>query len=94
MQLLIPMVGKSVEEMLDKWNHMMREKGDREVEIEVSEWFQGLTEDVITRMTFGSSYEQGKAIFKLQSQQMILAAEAFQKVLIPGYRYSLLHFIY
>lgn len=88
MQLLIPMVGKSVEEMLDKWDRMMLERGggEREVEIEVSEWFQGLTEDVITRMAFGSSYEEGKAIFRLQSQQMVLAAEAFQKVLIPGYR--------
>lgn len=89
MQLLIPMVGKSVEEMLDKWDQMMWEKGgggEREVEIEVSEWFQGLTEDVITRMAFGSSYEQGKAIFRLQSHQMLLAADAFQKVLIPGYR--------
>ncbi|KAL2929453.1 hypothetical protein RDABS01_034864 [Bienertia sinuspersici] len=88
LKLLIPMVGKSVEEMLDKWDQMMREiGGEREVEIEVSEWFQGLTEDVITRMAFGSSYEEGKAIFKLQSQQMVLAAEAFQKVLIPGYRF-------
>ncbi|XP_021764531.1 cytochrome P450 734A1-like [Chenopodium quinoa] len=85
LKLLIPMVGKSVEEMLDKWDRMMCEKG--EVEIEVSEWFQGLTEDVITRMAFGSSYEQGKAIFRLQSHQMLLAADAFQKVLIPGYRF-------
>ncbi|XP_021860985.1 cytochrome P450 734A1 [Spinacia oleracea] len=90
LKLLIPMVGKSVEEMLDKWDQMMWEKGgggEREVEIEVSEWFQGLTEDVITRMAFGSSYEQGKAIFRLQSHQMLLAADAFQKVLIPGYRF-------
>jgi len=85
------MVGKSVEEMLEKWDQKMRVEegergGEKEVEIEVSEWFQGLTEDVITRMTFGSSYEQGKAIFSLQNQQMVLAAEAFQKVLVPGYR--------
>uniref|UniRef100_A0A7C8ZHZ3 11-oxo-beta-amyrin 30-oxidase n=1 Tax=Opuntia streptacantha TaxID=393608 RepID=A0A7C8ZHZ3_OPUST len=93
LKLLVPMVGKSVEEMLEKWDQKMRvEEGERggekeEVEIEVSEWFQGLTEDVITRMTFGSSYEQGKAIFSLQNQQMVLAAEAFQKVLVPGYRF-------
>jgi len=69
--------------MLEKWS-AMGEKG--EVEIEVSEWFQSLTEDVITRTAFGSSYEDGKAIFRLQGQQMDLAADAFQKVFIPGYR--------
>lgn len=74
----------SVVEMLEKWSAMGGEKG--EVEIEVSEWFQTLTEDVITRTAFGSSYEDGKAIFRLQAQQMVLAADAFQKVFIPGYR--------
>ncbi|KAK9706112.1 hypothetical protein RND81_07G104700 [Saponaria officinalis] len=85
LKLLIPTVGKSVEEMAGKWDRMMV---DNEVEIEVSEWFQGLTEDVITRMAFGKSYEEGKEIFMLQSQQMLLASEAFQKVLIPGYRFA------
>ncbi|KAJ1390196.1 Cytochrome P450 [Sesbania bispinosa] len=81
LKLLIPVMATSVVEMLEKWS-AMREKG--EVEIEVSEWFQTLTEDVITRTAFGSSYEDGKAIFRLQAQQMVLAADAFQKVFIPG----------
>ncbi len=81
------MVAKSVVEMLDKWS-TMSESG--EVEIEVSEWFQNLSEDVITRTAFGSSYEDGKAVFRLQAQQMMLAADVFQKVFIPGYRY--IHF--
>ncbi|KAL1289488.1 hypothetical protein HN51_057551 [Arachis hypogaea] len=84
LKLLIPVMGTSVVEMLEKWSEM-GEKG--EVEIEVSELFQTLTEDVITRTAFGSSYEDGKAIFRLQSQQMLLAADAFQKVFIPGYRF-------
>lgn len=70
--------------MLDKWSAMSTNTG--EIEIEVCEWFQTLTEDVITRTAFGTSYEDGKAIFRLQAQQMVLAAEAFQKVFIPGYR--------
>ncbi|XP_047164614.1 cytochrome P450 734A1-like [Vigna umbellata] len=84
LKLLIPVMATSVVEMLEKWS-AMGEKG--EVEIEVSEWFQRLTEDVITRTAFGSSYEDGKAIFRLQGQQMDLAADAFQKVFIPGYRF-------
>lgn len=71
--------------MLDKW-FASSNGGSDEVEIEVSEWFQKLTEDIVTRTAFGRSYEEGKAIFQLQAQQMLLAAEAFQKVSIPGYR--------
>ncbi|KAF8400696.1 hypothetical protein HHK36_013996 [Tetracentron sinense] len=84
LKLLLPVMGKSVVEMLDKWSAM---SASGEVEIEVSDWFQTLTEDVITRTAFGSSYEDGKAIFRLQAKQMVIAAEAFQKVLIPGYRF-------
>lgn len=85
LKLLLPVVATSVIDMLEKWSSAMSTSG--EVEIEVSEWFQTLTEDVITRTAFGSSYEDGKAIFRLQAQQMELAAEAFQKVFIPGYRF-------
>ncbi|KAK6945055.1 Cytochrome P450 [Dillenia turbinata] len=84
LKLLVPVVAKSVIEMLDRISPM---SGSGEVEIEISEWFQTLTEDVITRTAFGSSYEDGKAIFRLQAQQMVLAAEAFRKVFIPGYRF-------
>lgn len=84
LKLLIPVMATSVVEMLEKWSEMS-DKG--EVEIEVSEWFQTLTEDVITKTAFGSSYQDGKAIFHLQAQQMILAADAFQKIFIPGYRF-------
>lgn len=81
--MLVPVVAKSVIDMLEQWSAMTNSD---EVEIEVSEWFQTLTEDVITRTAFGSSYEDGKAIFQLQAQQMVLAAVAFRRVLIPGYR--------
>lgn len=83
------MMATSVVEMLEKWRSAMSDSG--EIEIEVSEWFQNLTEDVITRTAFGSSYEDGKAVFKLQGQQMDLASDAFQKVFIPGYRYKYTH---
>ncbi|XWS26948.1 hypothetical protein CRYUN_Cryun26dG0074100 [Craigia yunnanensis] len=85
LKLLVPVVAQRVTDMLDEWSVMSTSSG--EIEIEVCEWFQTLTEDVITRTAFGSSYEDGKAIFRLQAQQMVLAAEAFQKVFIPGYRF-------
>lgn len=70
-------------EMLDKWVTI---SDSGEVEIEVSEWFQTLTEDIITRTVFGRSYKDGKVIFRLQAQHMALTSEAFQKAFIPGYR--------
>lgn len=84
LKLLVPVVAKSVTGMLDKWSEMST---GGEVEIEISDWFQTLTEEVITRTVFGSSYEDGKTIFRLQGQQMLLVAEAFQKVFVPGYRF-------
>ncbi|PIN12065.1 Cytochrome P450 CYP4/CYP19/CYP26 subfamily [Handroanthus impetiginosus] len=85
LKLMIPMMAKSMEEALVKWSEKMSNCG--KVEIEVSNWFQNLVEDVITRATFGSSYEDGRKIFELQSQQMVHATEAYQKVFIPGYRF-------
>lgn len=85
LKLMIPMIAKSMEEAVMKWSEEMGNAG--KVEIEVSNWFQNLVEDVITRATFGSSYEDGRAIFELQSQQMLHATEAYQKVFIPGYRF-------
>ncbi|KAK9947622.1 hypothetical protein M0R45_003237 [Rubus argutus] len=77
LKLLIPVMATSMVDMMDKWSAMSSDSG--EVEIEVSECFRTLTEDIITRTAFGSSYEDGKAIFRLQAQQMLFVAEAFQK---------------
>ncbi|MBA0764383.1 hypothetical protein Gotri_013739 [Gossypium trilobum] len=86
LKLLVPVMTQRMTDMLDKWSAMSA-NGSRDVEIDVCEWFQTLTEDIITRTVFGTSYEDGKAIFCLQAQQMVLAAETFQKVFIPGYRF-------
>jgi len=85
LQSLIPLIGKTVLDMVEKWTTL---SPSEEVEIDVSEWFQGVTEDAITRTAFGRSYEDGKAVFQLQARQMVFAAEAFRKVLVPGYRYN------
>lgn len=85
LKLMIPMMGNSMGKMLQQWSKMT--SNDGKVELEVSEWFQNLAEDVITRTAFGSSYEDGRAIYQLQAQQMVYATEAYQKVFIPGYRF-------
>ncbi|XP_055831050.1 cytochrome P450 734A1-like [Solanum dulcamara] len=85
LKLMIPMMGKSMKDMLNKWSSKM--SNDGKVEIEVSEWFLRLSEDVITHTVFGSSYEDGKTIFELQTQQLAYATKAFQQVFIPGFRF-------
>ncbi|GER44141.1 cytochrome P450 [Striga asiatica] len=85
LKLMIPMMAESMESALTKWSEKMSTAG--KVEIEVSNWFENLVEDVITKATFGSSYEDGRAIFELQSQQMVHASEAYQKLFFPGYRF-------
>ncbi|KAL9156714.1 hypothetical protein ABFS82_09G096000 [Erythranthe guttata] len=86
LKLMIPTMAKTMEEAVMKWSEEMSNSG--KVEIEVSDWFEKLVENAITRATFGSSYyEDGKAIFQLQSQQMLYATEAYQKIFIPGYRF-------
>uniref|UniRef100_A0A453EAX7 Uncharacterized protein n=1 Tax=Aegilops tauschii subsp. strangulata TaxID=200361 RepID=A0A453EAX7_AEGTS len=82
-QMLLPFIGKTVVDMAEKWV-TMADPASGEVEIDVSEWFQIVTEDAITRTAFGRSYEDGKAVFKLQTQLMAFASEAFRKVFIPG----------
>ncbi|KAL8153366.1 hypothetical protein V2J09_011126 [Rumex salicifolius] len=84
LKLMMPLMAKSVADMLEKWSLICN---SGKAEIDVSEWFQNLTGDVITRTIFGGSYEDGKAIYKLQTQQMVLSAESFQKVFIPGYKF-------
>ncbi|KAK6787486.1 hypothetical protein RDI58_016011 [Solanum bulbocastanum] len=78
------MVGKSMKDMLTKSSSKMSKDG--KVEIEVSEWFLSLSEDVITHTVFGSSCEDGKPIVELQAQQLVYATNAFHQVFIPGFR--------
>uniref|UniRef100_A0ACD5YQ18 Uncharacterized protein n=1 Tax=Avena sativa TaxID=4498 RepID=A0ACD5YQ18_AVESA len=84
---LVPHVGRSVAALAEKWREMAATGGNGEVEVDVAEWFQEVTEEAITRVTFGSSYNDGRSVFAMQNQLMAFASEAFSKVLVPGYRF-------
>ncbi|KAJ4833615.1 hypothetical protein Tsubulata_022465 [Turnera subulata] len=56
-------------------------------ELDVAPEFQVLAGDVIAKTAFGSSYEEGKKIFKLQNEQATLVLEAFYSFYFPGLRF-------
>ncbi|PKA53773.1 Cytochrome P450 734A6 [Apostasia shenzhenica] len=86
LKLLMPAVGNTMLAMLDELSAAVPPSSG-EVEVDVADWFQRLTEDAVTRTTFGRSYDAGKAVFRLQARLMVFAAEAFNRVFIPGFRF-------
>ncbi|XP_042493970.1 cytochrome P450 CYP72A219-like [Macadamia integrifolia] len=77
----------SSNEMVSKWEKLVTSEGSCELDV----WpeLQYLTGDVISRAAFGSSYEEGIRIFKLQDEQADLIIQSFGTPLIfvPGYSF-------
>lgn len=72
-------------ELISRWESLVAPKGLCEIDI----WpeLQNFTGDVISRTAFGSSYEEGRLIFRLQGEQAELLIQAIQNLYIPGYRF-------
>ena len=70
--------------MVDRWDDLALARERCEVDVWVD--LQSMTRDVISRTAFGSSFEEGKRIFKLQEEQIKNVAKLFQSVYIPGWR--------
>ncbi|XP_042005054.1 cytochrome P450 CYP72A219-like isoform X2 [Salvia splendens] len=82
---LVPSFYLSCGEMLSKWDEIMGNEGCGEVDV----WphLHTMTSDVISRTAFGSSYEEGRKISHLQSEQAMCSVGADRSVNIPGYRF-------
>ncbi|KAJ4976891.1 hypothetical protein NE237_001997 [Protea cynaroides] len=73
----------SSNEMVSKWEKLVTLEGSCELDV----WpeLKNLTGDIISRAAFGSSYEEGKWIFKLLDEQAELFVQSFQTAFIPGF---------
>nr|XP_029118323.1 cytochrome P450 734A1 isoform X2 [Elaeis guineensis] len=81
----IPAIASSTSTMLEKWEVQVGSSSG--FEIEVNKEFHTFTADVISQVAFGSSYKEGKRIFQLQEEQMLLVSLALRTVYIPGFRF-------
>ncbi|KAH9608574.1 hypothetical protein KSS87_017247 [Heliosperma pusillum] len=85
LKLMLPAFSASSDEMINTWEEMVSETGSCEVDT----WshLHKLSANVISRAAFGSSYEEGKRIFELITEQLIVAVPIINQVYIPGWRF-------
>jgi len=83
-QIMLPIFHKSCDDLIRKWERMLSSDGS--YEMDVWPFLQNFASDVISRAAFGSSYEEGKRIFQLQTEQAELTTKIMVKVYIPGWR--------
>ncbi|PIA58747.1 hypothetical protein AQUCO_00500591v1 [Aquilegia coerulea] len=84
LKMMMPAFYTSCSEMIIKWQNMVSAESS---ELDVWPDLQNLTADVISRTAFGSSYEEGRQVFQLQTEQSDLIINAFKSVYIPGFRF-------
>lgn len=81
---MLPAFSTSCSELIGRWEELVGPNESRELDV----WpeFENMTGDVISRTAFGSSYKEGRRIFKLQKEQSCLLIADAEKAYIPGYR--------
>ncbi|KAH7651915.1 11-oxo-beta-amyrin 30-oxidase protein [Dioscorea alata] len=85
LKIMLPAFCISCAELIRKWDMMIPDEGY--LELDVLPDIQNLTQDVISRTAFGSSYEEGRRIFQLLIEKLQLILPTSQSAYIPGFRF-------
>ncbi|CAL5406658.1 unnamed protein product [Camellia sinensis] len=83
---MVPAFYLCCSEMINKWENSIAST-EGSCEVDVWPYLQTLTSDVISRAAFGSNYEDGRKIFKLQKELILLILQTVSTVYIPGVRF-------
>ncbi|KAL6198998.1 hypothetical protein ACLB2K_028786 [Fragaria x ananassa] len=83
---MLPAFHQSCNEMIKEWEGCVSKQGSS-CELDVWPSLQNLTADAISRTAFGSSYLEGRKIFKLIKEQTAHTIKSVQSVYIPGWRF-------
>lgn len=85
LKLMGPAFAMSCTELMSRWEKMVATEGS--CELDVCPEFHSFTGDVISRTAFGSSYEEGSRIFRLQLEQASNFIQNFWGSIVPGYSF-------
>ncbi|MCL7036320.1 hypothetical protein MKW94_019329 [Papaver nudicaule] len=86
LKAMMPAFSTSCIELIERWKKLV-DPSKGSCELDVLPEMGKLTADVISRTAFGSNYEEGKRLFELQKEQIVLAIEAMQTLYIPSFRF-------
>ena len=78
---MIPQIAERGTNMIEEWENLVSSGSN---EIDVLKEFTCLTSDIISGTAFGSSYAEGKYMFHLLSQWMMLLFERSRSIEILG----------
>ncbi|KAM7472525.1 hypothetical protein LguiA_010708 [Lonicera macranthoides] len=82
---MLPAFAISYDELLSHWETVAHNYGSHEVDVFPT--FDTLTSDVISKVAFGSNYDEGGKIFQLLKELMDLTIMVMRDVYIPGWSY-------
>ncbi|KAF5814712.1 putative 11-oxo-beta-amyrin 30-oxidase [Helianthus annuus] len=81
---MFSVICSSCTDMIKKWELLT--VGSGLVEIDVWPYIDNLAGDVISRTAFGSCYEEGQRIFRIQKEQIDLMTQRLLTIHLPGGR--------
>ena len=81
---MVPAFHMSCNEMMNKWEKLLTNESS--CEVDVWPYLQSMSNDVISRTAFGSSYEEGRKISELQLEMLELIIKSAQSAYILGSR--------